>query len=86
MSEELSKADILIASAEAELGRFDDAFQAVEQESETADEHAWRAAHALEEGQGEKTKIKERLDEQMNTRHDLQVIFVQGTQRSWQPC
>ncbi|CAL5866623.1 uncharacterized protein PFLUO_LOCUS832 [Penicillium psychrofluorescens] len=73
MSEELSKADILIASAEAELGRFDDAFQAVEQESETADEHAWRAAHALEEGQGEKTKIKERLDEQMNTRHDLQA-------------
>lgn len=86
MSEELSKADVLIASAEAELGQFDDAFQDVERESETADEHAWRAAHALEEGQREKDKIKEKLDEQMNTRHDLQVIFVHCTQRSWHLC
>ena len=80
MSEELSKADALIASAEAELSQFDHVFQDVDRESEIAAEHAWRAAQALEEAQGEREKIKEKLDEQMNNRHELQVISVHRIQ------
>jgi peptidoglycan hydrolase CwlO-like protein len=73
LTEEIAKADELIINAESELARFDDAFQAVETERETAAEHSWRAAAALEEATTEKEKIKEKLDAEMNRRHDLQV-------------
>ncbi|KAJ5306641.1 hypothetical protein N7508_005656 [Penicillium antarcticum] len=73
LTEEIAKADELIINAEYELARFDDAFQAVETERETAAEHSWRAATALEEATGEKEKIKEKLEAEMNRRHDLQA-------------
>jgi peptidoglycan hydrolase CwlO-like protein len=75
LTEEIAKADELIISAESELARYDDAFQAVEIERESAAEHSWRAAAALEEATGEKEKVKEKLEAEMNRRHDLQVRF-----------
>lgn len=73
MNDEISKADSQIASAEAALGRFDDAFQAVEADSERAAEHAWRADSELEEARGERERIKEKQDDALSQRHDLQV-------------
>ncbi|KAJ5692081.1 hypothetical protein N7462_001504 [Penicillium macrosclerotiorum] len=72
-SNELAKADEQIANAEAALGQFDDAFQAAEEESETAADHAHRADTLVEEARGEKEKMKEKLDEEMSRRHDLQA-------------
>ncbi|KAJ5152855.1 uncharacterized protein N7482_009333 [Penicillium canariense] len=72
-SNELAKADEAIASAEAALSQFDDALRAVHTESETAAEHGYRADLALEEARGEKEKMKELLDEEMNKRHELQA-------------
>ncbi|KAJ5118534.1 hypothetical protein N7526_010171 [Penicillium atrosanguineum] len=71
--ERVSLTDSQIADAEAAIGRFDDALQAVEADSERAAEHAFRADSVCEEARGGREKIKEKLDETISQRHDLQA-------------
>ncbi|KAJ6111608.1 hypothetical protein N7523_007669 [Penicillium sp. IBT 18751x] len=73
LNDQVSRVDSQIADAEAAIGRFDDALQAVEADSERAAEHAFRADYECEEARSEREKIKEKLDETISQRHDLQA-------------
>ncbi|KAJ5119573.1 hypothetical protein N7448_010242 [Penicillium atrosanguineum] len=73
LNDQVSLTDSQIADAEAAIGRFDDALQAVEADSERAAEHAFRADSVCEEARGGREKIKEKLDETISQRHDLQA-------------
>ncbi|KAJ5667938.1 uncharacterized protein N7477_006508 [Penicillium maclennaniae] len=73
LNDQVSRVDSQIADAEAAIGRFDDALQAVEADSERAAEHAFRADYECEEARSERERIKEKLDETMSQRHDLQA-------------
>ncbi|CAI7591483.1 unnamed protein product [Penicillium bialowiezense] len=68
----IAAADQKIAEAESELARFDEAFEAVDNEGRAADEHSWRAKLAFEEAQDAHTRIEEQLREEMNLRSELQ--------------
>lgn len=72
----IAAADQKIAEAESELARFDEAFEAVDNEGRAADEHSWRAKLAFEEAQDAHTRIEEQLREEMNLRSELQVCTI----------
>ncbi|CAG7998256.1 unnamed protein product [Penicillium salamii] len=69
----ISEADLKIADAQSKLARFDEAFENVDKEITDADEHAYRAAFALEEAGEAKKEIEVKLREEMNTRSELQT-------------
>ncbi|ODM18324.1 hypothetical protein SI65_06195 [Aspergillus cristatus] len=73
LEDELAQTTEHIAAAEAELGRFDDAFREVEGESETAAQFVRRAQSKVEQADNEKEEIKNRSDQHMSERHDLQA-------------
>ena len=75
--DELAKAEEHIRATEAELGRFDSAFQEVDEESETAAQFVRQASSKVEHAESEKDEIKQRLDGHMNERHDLQVCHLE---------
>lgn len=72
----ISEADLKIADAQSKLARFDEAFENVDKEITDADEHAYRAAFALEEAGEAKKEIEVKLREEMNTRSELQVFTI----------
>lgn len=71
----IAVADQKIAEAESELSRFDEAFENLETEGTAADEHAWRAKLASEEAVDAHAQIKEKLNDEMASRHELQVYI-----------
>lgn len=78
LEDELAQANEQIAAAEAELGRFDDAFQEVEGETETASQFVRQAQSKVEQADNEKEEIKNRSAQHMSERHDLQVLSPKG--------
>lgn len=78
LEDELAQANEQIAAAEAELGRFDDAFQDVEGETETAFQFVRQAQSKVEQADNEKEEIKNRSEQHMSERHDLQVLSPKG--------
>ncbi|KAJ5110745.1 hypothetical protein N7532_001280 [Penicillium argentinense] len=73
LANDFTRADEGIARSEAELVQFDSALQAADVELETATEHAWRAASALENGQNDRKEIEEEIQDSMNHRFHTQA-------------
>lgn len=78
LEDELAQAIERISAAEAELSRFDDAFQEVEEETETAAHFVRQAQSKVEQADNEKEEIKNRSEQHMSERHDLQVLSPKG--------
>ena len=74
LGDDLARADEQIIATEAELSRFDAAFQEAEEESETAAQVVRQANSKVEQAQSEREEAKQRSDGHMNERHDLQVL------------
>lgn len=76
LTDAIAVADHKIAGAESELSRFDEAFENLETEGTAADEHAWRAKLASEEAADAHARTKEKLNDEMASRHELQVYYL----------
>lgn len=76
LTDAIAAADQKIAEAESELSRFDEAFENLEAEGTAADEHAWRAKLASEEAIEAHAQIKEKLSDELASRHELQVYYL----------
>lgn len=70
---ELLKANEAISNAEAEVGRFDAAFQNAEQEHQAATEVLTGVREDFNQIKEQENEINGRLDERMRERHELQV-------------
>ncbi|KAJ5930748.1 hypothetical protein N7466_006241 [Penicillium verhagenii] len=70
---ELAKADEQIARADGALGDFDPRFEAIDNEIETAAEHALEAARVLEGAREEKITIDKRFEEERSKRTEAQT-------------
>lgn len=75
---ELEKANEEITAIETELGGFDSAFHEVDQESESAAQCVRQANSKVEHAENEKVESQDKLEKNMNERHDLQVCYYLG--------